>query len=198
MSKEAGVSMLVLARLLAIATLAGTGGVMADESMGNPSIGQDTAGALKVSKASERETVLTYTFDAPRQLVFDALTQPDLLNRWYGPRGWSLVACDIDLKVGGAYRFVWRRPNGTEIGVQGAYREVKPPERFVRTESFVPAWPGGGIVSTTALIEEGGKTKVAITSLYESQKARDDDVKAAQHGATESFARLAELLAELR
>jgi uncharacterized protein YndB with AHSA1/START domain len=192
------VSILLLARSFAIATLVGTGDVMMHETDRIQPIDQATAETLKVTRPSKRETVLARTFDAPRQLVFDALTQPDLLKRWYGPRGWSLVACDIDLKVGGAYRFVWRRPSGTEIAVQGEYREVRPPERFVRTESFVPAWPGGGIVSTTILIEDGGRTRVAITSLYESQKARDDDEKAAQHGATESFARLAELLAALR
>src|SRR3989442_94476 len=80
-------------------------------------------GTLKVTTPTDREIAMTRVFDAPRRLVFDALTKPELLNRWFfGPPGWSLVVCEIDLKVGGAYRFVWRGPDGTEMGMRGVYR----------------------------------------------------------------------------
>jgi uncharacterized protein YndB with AHSA1/START domain len=76
-------------------------------------------GTLKVTTPSEREIAMTRVFDAPRHLVFDALTKPELLKRWFSGPGWSLVVCEIDLKVGGAYRYVWRGPDGTEMGMRG-------------------------------------------------------------------------------
>src|SRR5260370_26293698 len=93
-------------------------------------------GTLQVTTPSEREVVMTRVFDAPRRLVFDALTKPELFKRWFGPRGWSLAVCEIDLKVGGAWRSVLRGPGGKELGMRGVYQEIGPPERFVRTESF--------------------------------------------------------------
>ena len=89
---------------------------------------------LQVTTPSERELVMTRVFDAPRNLVFDALTKPELIRRWYGPRGWSLAVCEIDLRVDGAWRFVSRRPDGKEIGQRGVYREIVRPERIVNTE----------------------------------------------------------------
>ena len=91
--------------------------------------------ALKVTTPTEREIAMTRLFDAPRQLVFDALTKPELFTRWLlGPPGWSLPVCQIDLKVGGASRFVWRSAQGTDMGMRGVYREITPPERIVHTE----------------------------------------------------------------
>ena len=81
-------------------------------------------GTLSVVAAGERETVVTRTFDAPRTKVFDAWTKPELLALWYGPRGWTLAVCEVDLKVGGAWNFVMRRANGTEFGMRGVYRAV--------------------------------------------------------------------------
>jgi hypothetical protein len=92
--KEAHVSILLLARSFTIATLIGAGDVMMHETDTIQPINQETAGTLKVTRPSERETMLARTFDAPRQLVFDALTQPELLRRWFGPTGWSLVVCE--------------------------------------------------------------------------------------------------------
>src|SRR6266542_6510450 len=89
----------------------------------------------------------------------DALTKPELLKRWFfGPPGWSLVVCEIDLKVGGAYRFVWRSPDGTEMGMRGVYREIVPPERFTGTESFDERWYPGEALGTHVLVEQDGKT----------------------------------------
>jgi uncharacterized protein YndB with AHSA1/START domain len=94
-------------------------------------------GTLKVTTPTDREIVMTRVLDAPRSLVFDAMTRPELLKRWLlGPPGWSMVVCESDLKVGGVFRHVWRRTDGSEMAMHGVYREVVPPERIVRTESF--------------------------------------------------------------
>jgi uncharacterized protein YndB with AHSA1/START domain len=92
-------------------------------------------GTLKVTTPTDREIVLTRVFDAPRRLVFDALSKPELLKRWFGPRGWSLVVCEVDFKVGGGFRFVLRGPDGRQMGMRGVYRELAPPERSIHMES---------------------------------------------------------------
>lgn len=151
-------------------------------------------GTLKVTTAGDREIVMTRVFDAPRPLVFAAFTRPELLKRWFGPRGWSLVVCEVDLKVGGTFRFVLRGPDGAEMGMRGVYRELVPPERSVHMESF-DQFPGESQV-TTVLVEQGGKTTLTATVLYPSQEVRDAVVKSGmEHGAAESYDRLAELLA---
>ena len=109
---------------------------------------------------------MSRVFDAPRSLVFDAWTKPELLKRWLGVRGgWSMVVCEVDLRVGGAYRFVWRGPDGAEMGMGGVYREIVAPERLVATESFDDPWYPGEAVDTTLLVEEGGKTRATTTVL---------------------------------
>ena len=113
-------------------------------------------GTLKVTLPSEREIVMTRVFDAPRQMIYDAWTKPELLKRWFGPRGWSLVVCEIDLRVGGKWRFVLRGPDGNEMGMGGVYRELAPPERDVHTEKF-DDYPGESLV-TGVLTESGGKS----------------------------------------
>jgi uncharacterized protein YndB with AHSA1/START domain len=153
-------------------------------------------GTLRVTTPSEKEIVLTRVFDAPRHLVFDALTKPELLKRWFGPRGWSLVVCDVDLRVGGAWRFVLRGPDGTEMGMSGIYREIARPERSVHTERF-DDYPGESVV-TAVLVEQGGKTTLTGTVLYESQEIRDAVIQSGmEHGAAESYDKLAEYLASV-
>src|SRR6267154_3428633 len=113
-------------------------------------------GTLKVSLPTEREIVMTRVFDAPRRLVFDAFSKPELLRRWFGPRGWSLVVCEVDLRVGGGFRFVMRGPDGKDMGMRGVYREVVPPERSVHMEAF-DDYPGEAQVATV-MVERGDKT----------------------------------------
>jgi len=150
---------------------------------------------LQLTTPTEREIVMTRLFDAPRSLVFDALTRPELLERWYGPRGWSLAVCDIDLRVGGAYRFVSRRPDGKDIGQRGVYREIVRPERIVHTESWED-WDAGEVLVTAVLVEQGGKTTLTSTALYPSREVRDILMKSGmQRGASETYDRLAEMLA---
>ena len=143
---------------------------------------------------TDREIVLTRTFDAPRRLVFDAFTKPLLLKRWFGPRGWSLVVCEVDLRVGSGFRFVLRGPDGRDMGMSGVYREIEPPERSVHTESF-DDYPGESVV-TAVWVEEGDKTTLTATVLYASQEVRDAVIRSGmEHGAAESYDRLAEMLA---
>jgi uncharacterized protein YndB with AHSA1/START domain len=156
-----------------------------------------SSGALKVSAQSDREIVMTRVFDAPRSLVFDAYTKPELLKRWLGVfGGYSMPICEVDLRVGGTYRFVWRGPDGAEMGVRGVYREVVRPERLVHTEKFDEAWYPGESLITTLLAEQGGKTTLTVTMRYESREARDAVLKSPMEGGVaQSYDKLAELLA---
>src|SRR5207247_8670465 len=103
------------------------------------------AATLQLTTPSDREIAMTRVFDAPRKLVFDAHTKPELVKRWLlGPPGWSMPVCEIDLRVGGRFRYVWRRDNdGTQMGMGGVYREIVAPERIVNTEKFDEAWYPG-------------------------------------------------------
>lgn len=134
-----------------------------------------TSHTLKVMASGDRELVVTRVFDAPRRLVFDALTKPELIRRWLlGPEGWVMTVCTVDLRVGGAYRFVLRNDrDGTELGWGGIYREIRRPERLVQTELYDLAWYPGEAVLTTVFTETGGVTAFTATILYESRTARD-------------------------
>jgi len=157
------------------------------------------SGTLKVTTPTDREVVMTRVFDAPRQLVFEAWTKPELLKRWlYGPDDWALAVCKIDLKVGGTVRFEWRHSNsGEHMGMSGVYREIVPPERLVYTEVWDEDWTGGQVVVTMTFVEAAGKTTMTQKVLYSSQAARDAALKTGmEHGAATSYDRLAEMLAK--
>ena len=154
---------------------------------------------LQIKGNGDREIVMTRVFDAPRKLVFDAFTKPELLKQWLlGPPGWSMPVCEIDLRIGGRYRYVWRRDtDGTEMGCGGVYREIVPPERLVHTEQFDDPWYPGESLITTVLDEQRGKTTLTATMLYESRDARDGILKSGmESGVAASYDRLAELLAK--
>ena len=156
------------------------------------------AATLQLTAPGEREIAMTRVFDAPRQLVFDAHTKPELVKRWLlGPPGWSMPVCEIDLRVGGKYRYVWRHDReGTEMGMGGVYREIVTPERIVNTERFDEAWYPGEAVDTLVLVERGGRTTLTLTLRYESREARDAVLKSGmESGVTASYDRLADLLA---
>ena len=92
------------------------------------------APTLKVAARGDHEIVMSRAFAAPRRLVFEAWTKPELVRRWLlGPPGWTMIVCDIDLRVGGRYRYVWRHDDGREMGMGGVYREVMAPERTAST-----------------------------------------------------------------
>ena len=156
-------------------------------------------GTLSIATPTDREIVMTRVFDAPRHLVFDAYTRPELLKRWLtGPPGWSLAVCDIDLKVGGAFRYVWRQAGRTDIGMGGVFREIVRPERLVTTEVFDQSWYPGTALDTLQLAEEGGRTTLTLTVLYESREARDVALKSSLDGMESSFEKLEALLAETK
>jgi uncharacterized protein YndB with AHSA1/START domain len=158
------------------------------------------AGTLKVTTPSAREIAMTRVFDAPRNLVFEAYTKPELVKRWLGVHGgWSWSVCEIDLRVGGAYRFVWRGPGGEEMGMRGVYREVVVPERIVATEAFDQSWYPGEAVSTVVLVQQGDKTTLTLTVRYESREARDAVLKSPmEKGVAAGFDKLEELLVSTR
>src|ERR1700716_3212460 len=112
-------------------------------------------GKLIVTTPSDREIAMRRVFNAPRKLVFDAWTKPELVRRWLlGPPGWTMPICEIDLKVGGAYRYVWRKEGVKDMGMGGVFRGIVPPERLVATEKFDDSWYSGEAVDTTVFVEE--------------------------------------------
>ena len=154
-------------------------------------------GTLKLTTRGDREIVMTRVFDAPRSLVFEAFTKPELVRQWLlGPEGWSMPVCEIDLRVGGKYRYVWRHVKGHEMGMGGVFREIVPPERIVSTEKFDEAWYPGEAVGTVVLTEQGGKTTLTQTVEYQSREAREAILKSPmESGVAAGYDRLAELLA---
>lgn len=153
---------------------------------------------LTVLPLGDREIVMTRVFEAPRALVFEALTNLALLKRWFGVfAGWSLAICEIDLRVGGAFRFVWRNPDGRTMSMRGVYREIVVPEQIVNTES-IDGYPGEALTSTV-LTEDDNRTTLKSTILYESQEIRDAVLKSGMaRGAGASYDKLAELLASMQ
>jgi uncharacterized protein YndB with AHSA1/START domain len=151
-------------------------------------------GSTTFTTPSDREVVMTRVFDAPRSLVWEAWTNPEHVPQWLlGPEGWTMPVCEIDLRPGGEWHFVWRRTDGTEMEMRGEYREVAPPERLISTESWGGDWPE--TLNTLILTEEDGKTTMTQTVLYPSREARDAALGTGmQDGASQSFDRLAEHL----
>ena len=157
--------------------------------------------SFKMSTPTEREIEIERDFDAPRELVFDAFTKPELVRRWLlGPEGWTMPVCEIDLRPGGVYRYVWRKEStGTEMGMGGVFREVVRPEKLVATEKFDEAWYAGEAVDTTVFEDRGGITKVRLIVQYESQEARDAATRSRmERGMAAGYNRLEELLASFR
>ena len=152
---------------------------------------------LQITTPSDRELMMTRAFEAPRPMVFEALTNPGLVRRWlHGPDDWTMPVCEIDLRPGGALRYVWRGPDGTEMGMSGEYREVVRPERLVHTELFDEDWTGGETVVTTVLTEQDGRTIVTTTILYASKENRDGALQTGmEQGMAASYDRLAGVLA---
>jgi uncharacterized protein YndB with AHSA1/START domain len=152
---------------------------------------------VHLATPTDREVVMTRVFDAPRHLVFEAWTNPKHLPQWMlGPPGWTMPVCEIDLRVGGEWHFEWRRSDGTEMGMRGTYKEIKPPERLVSTERWGADWPE--TVNTVTLTEVDGKTTMTLAILYPSKEARDAALKTGmKQGMTLSFTRLEEYLATM-
>lgn len=143
-----------------------------------------------ITTPSDREIVMTRVFNAPRNTVWAAHTRPEHVSKWLlGPDGWTMPVCEIDLRPGGAWHFVWRKSDGAEMGMHGTYKEVVAPERLVHTESWGAEWPE--TVNTMVLTEEGGKTRMTNTILYPTKENRDAAIQTGmKDGADRSYARL--------
>ncbi len=155
--------------------------------------------SLEVSLPSDNEILLTRGFSATPDLVFDAFTKPDYVRRWLlGPPGWEMPVCEIDLRVGGRFRYVWRHASGEQMAMGGIYREIARPSRVVHNEVYDQDWTGGETLSTMTLTPEGSKTALAITIRYASKAARDGALATGMtDGMNAGFARLDGLLGEL-
>jgi uncharacterized protein YndB with AHSA1/START domain len=146
---------------------------------------------------SDREIVSERVFDAPRDRVFAAYTDPELIPQWWGPRDVPVTVDKMDVRRGGAWRFVHHDPDGNENGFRGTYREVAPPERIVQTFEW-EGMPGHVIVETVTFEDLGGRTKVTGVSLFHTTEERDGMLASGmERGLTETHDRLAELLAKL-
>ena len=153
-----------------------------------------TAFPLSITLPTDREIVLTRVFDAPPDLVYEALTEPALLRRWYFPTGWTLETCDVDLRVGGAWHFRMRKPNGKTVGQHGVYREIVPAARIVNSELW-DDWDAGETVVTTTFEAEGGRTRYTSAMLFPSQEVRDVVFRnGLEKSAGDLYERLSDLL----
>lgn len=157
--------------------------------------------SFKISTPSDHEIAIERDFNAPRDLVWEAFTKPELVRGWLlGPDGWTMPVCEIDLRVGGTYRYVWKKEStGHEMGMGGVFREVIRLEKLVATEKFDDAWYPGEAVDTTVFEENGEITKVRLTVLYESKEARDTASRSGmERGMIAGYDRLEQVLASLR
>jgi uncharacterized protein YndB with AHSA1/START domain len=158
----------------------------------------------QVSLPSDREVEVTRSFKAPRALVYRAYTEPDLVSRWLlGPPGWSMPVCEMDVRVGGRYRWRWRSDdNGSEFGFSGTFREVQPPSRLVHTEAYDPGSVGGGYPGQDAIVtvtftEDAGVTTVKSSIDFGSKEARDAAIATGMtDGMEQSYQLLEQVLRE--
>jgi uncharacterized protein YndB with AHSA1/START domain len=154
--------------------------------------------ALTMSMPSECETVIQRSFAAPRQLVFEAITKPEHVRHWYGPRVLTMTVCEIDLRVGGRWRHVLQAPDGSEHGFSGTYQEIVAPERIVTTEGY-EAMPGHEYLVTLTLVEQDGATLLTSHLLYQSVYDRDGHMQSGMEGGMrESYDRLDDVVQRLR
>ena len=154
---------------------------------------------MNVTKSGDTDVVITRSFDAPRELVWDTMSKPELLKRWlFGPPGWEMTECVEDARVGGSFRWAWCGPDGAGMTMTGVYKEIVAPERAVRTECFeVGCGPQmGEQLTTLVLTEEGEKTKLTLTVRYPSKEAREGALASGmEHGMAAGYDRLDAILA---
>lgn len=154
---------------------------------------------LDIAAPNDRDLVFTRAFNASRDLVFDCLSKPELVSRWLlGPPGWTMPVCEIDFRVGGAFRYVWRR-DGKDMGLGGVFKEISRPERIVHTEKFDEDWTGGETLVSSLLDEKAGRTTMTMTVRYASKETRDGALNSGMADGMEfGYTRLDDLLDTLR
>ena len=151
---------------------------------------------MTITTPSDREIVMTRVFNAPARILFDMWTKPEHVRKWYGVRSTTVTVCDIDLRVGGAWRWVVTKPNGLEIAFSGVFREIDPPHRLQRTEVF-EAMPGSSLV-TLIFDEKDGQTTLTVNMLFESKQDRDGCLRSGMDlGVKECFQKIDELIAAM-
>jgi uncharacterized protein YndB with AHSA1/START domain len=172
----------------------------------------EKTGTLKVTTPTDLEIVMMRSFDAPRRLVWNAMTKPDLVRRWmFTPPGWTWAECEMDVRVGGKFRWAWNGPDGVlALSIWGEYREVTPPAKIVHTECMEMGAGAGGhgsdgehaepweLRATLELVEQGGKTRLKMTLLFPTREGRDAALASGmEHGVAAGYETLDGLLAEL-
>ena len=150
---------------------------------------------ITITTPSDREIAITRQFNAPRALVFKAMSTPELIKRWLvGTPGWVLAVCEVDARAGGAYRYVWKK-NDTEMGMGGVFLEFSTPERWVGTEKVDNPWYEGECIGTTVLTEDAGRTTMTLTLRYDSKSIRDAVLKSGmERGLEHSYNLLADVV----
>src|SRR5690606_982077 len=157
-----------------------------------------TTSKLLIEQPSELEVEISREFAAPRELVFQAFSDPGLIKQWMlGPGDWTMPVCEVDLRAGGGYRHVWRKPGVPDMGLTGTFVEVTPPERLVATEVFDEDWTGGPTTVTTTFDDRAGTTVVTTLVRYASEAARDGALRTGMADGMEAgYQRLDDVLAQ--
>ena len=154
---------------------------------------------MQVTTPNDTDLLLVRAFHAPARLVYRAWVDPTLVPRWLGKlRTWQMVECQIDARVGGAYRYVWGDAEGRTMGVNGQFVELIPNEKIVSTEQFDDPWHEGDVVGTVTFAEQDGVTTVSMLLRYDSQRVRDEIVASNMaRGIVSSYAALDEVLLDI-
>jgi uncharacterized protein YndB with AHSA1/START domain len=155
--------------------------------------------SLTLTTPTDKEIAINRVFQAPREMVFDCYTKPELLRRWmFGPDGWTFAVCEMDLRVGGKYRYLWQGPDNASLGISGVYQSIFKPEKIVNTQLFDEDWTGGEAIVTLCLTEQHEQTIAITTILHSSKQARDLALQTGmEHGMEMGFERLEALLNRL-
>ncbi|MBV9461378.1 MAG: SRPBCC family protein [Bradyrhizobium sp.] len=155
--------------------------------------------ALKITTPSDLEIAMTREFDAPRRLVFEAMTTPEHVRRWLGSAEYPITTCEIDLRVGGAYRYVFRRPDGSDMTLEGAFTEVARPGRVAFVERMImPGFTSDEYRVTSIFVEHDGKTTLTTTIRHNSKENRDGHLNSGiEKGVEPAYDRIAELVATM-
>jgi len=150
---------------------------------------------FEMTAVTDTEIVVKRKINAPSRFVFDAWTRPETVPQWMlGPPGWTMPVCNIDLRPGGHWHFIWRHSSGKDMEMRGVYREITPPERLITTESWGGDWPD--TLNSLSLDERDGATQLTLTITYPSKDARDAALATGmKEGLAMTFTRLEELLA---
>jgi uncharacterized protein YndB with AHSA1/START domain len=157
-----------------------------------------TKGSAKVTFPADEQILITREFDAPRHLVYEAYTNPDLVRRWWHAKRGEMTVCDIDLRVGGGWRYVMVTPDGMEVAFHGEYREIVPNERLVSTEVF-EGMPDAEALDTLTLTETDGRTRLEILVEHATKEHRDAHIESGMEaGLQDALDLLEEVAASLR